>query len=257
MPEGDTIHRAARRVGEALVGREILSVEAPQPRHRLDRLAERLSGRAVRAVEGRGKHLLVRFVGGLALHSHLRMGGLWAVYRPGERWRRSPGRAWIVLRTRDHEVVQFDGPVLELLTDARTRRDPRIASLGLDVLESELDEPLALRRLREDDQTRPVGDALLDQRNVAGIGNIWRSEACFAAGLSPWRPVGEAPDERLPGAVRPARERMGRSAEGSPVRRGRVYGPAGRPCHRCGSLVRSRRMGEWSGIVYWCPECQR
>src|ERR671934_2019354 len=168
MPEGDTVHHAARRVGAALVGQEIVSIETPQKRHLLDRWPERLSGRAVRAVDARGKHLFLRFDGDLTLHSHLRMGGMWGVYRRGERWRRSAHRAWLVIRTPDHEVVQFDGPVLELMTDSRTRFDHRIDGLGPDVLAETLDERAFLRRLREDDPSRGIGDALLDQRNVAG-----------------------------------------------------------------------------------------
>ena len=112
MPEGDTIHYAAARVGAALVGRGINSIETPQPRHSRDRWPERLAGSALRSVNAHGKHLFLRFEGGLTLHSHLRMTGKWGVYRPGERWRRSPRRAWLVIRTDDHEVVQFDGPVL-------------------------------------------------------------------------------------------------------------------------------------------------
>src|ERR671930_100398 len=150
MPEGDTIHSAARRVGAALVGRPIESIETPQPRHALDRWPERLRNRSVRAVDARGKHLFVRFEGDLTLHSHLRMGGSWGVFRRGERWRRSPRRAWLVIRTPDHEVVQFDGPVLELMTDGRTRFDRRLAQLGPDVLADEFDERAFLRRLRED-----------------------------------------------------------------------------------------------------------
>ena len=126
-----------------------------------------------------GKHLFLRFEGDLTLHSHLRMGGAWSVYRRGQRWRRSPRRAWLVIRTPEHEVVQFDGPVLELMTDSRTRFDRLLANLGPDVLAEEFDEAKFLRRLREDDQTRGIADALLDQRNVAGIGNLWKAEACF------------------------------------------------------------------------------
>ena len=140
MPEGDTLHHAAKRVGAALVGNEILAIEAPQPRHRLDRWPERLAGRAVRSVDARGKHLFVRFEGDLTLHSHLRMGGRWSVYRPGQRWTRSPRRAWLVVRTAEHEVVQFDGPVLELMTDSRTRFDLRLAALGPDIVAEEFDE---------------------------------------------------------------------------------------------------------------------
>jgi endonuclease VIII len=159
MPEGDTIHSAARRIGAALVGREIRQIELPQPRHALDRWPERLAGRGVRAVDAHGKHLFLRFDGDLTLHSHLRMRGRWSVYRRGERWRRSAARAWLVIRTDEHEVVQFDGPVLELMTDARTRFDQRLAALGPDLLADDFDERAFLRRLRADGPTRGIGDA--------------------------------------------------------------------------------------------------
>src|SRR5918998_6841365 len=158
MPEGDTIHAAARRVGAALVGKPIEAIETPQPRHALDRWPERLAGRPVRAVDAKGKHLFVRFEGGLTLHSHLRMGGWWGVFGRGQRWRRSPRRAWLVIRTPEHEVVQFDGPVLELMTEGRTRFDRRIAELGPDVIADDFSEQGILRNLRTDDQTRGVGD---------------------------------------------------------------------------------------------------
>src|SRR5918997_5625786 len=154
MPEGDTIHSAARRVGAALVGREIVSIETPQRRHELDRWPERLAGRAVRSVDAHGKHLFLRFEGDLTVHSHLRMGGMWGVYARGRRWSRSPRRAWLVIRTPDHEEVEFDGPVLELMTESRTRFDLRLAALGPDILAPELDEPAFIERLRGDDPTR-------------------------------------------------------------------------------------------------------
>jgi len=138
MPEGDTIHHAARRVGAALVGQAIESIEMPHPRHRLDRWPQRLANRAVESVDAHGKHLFLRFEGGLTLHSHLRMGGKWGVYRRGERWRRATHRAWLVIRTAAHEVVQFDGPVLELMTESRTRFDRRLAALGPDILAPDL-----------------------------------------------------------------------------------------------------------------------
>ena len=194
MPEGDTVHSAARRVGAALVDREIESIETPQPRHRLDRWPQRLAGRAVRSVDARGKHLLLRFEGDLTVHSHLRMGGSWRVYRRGERWRRSQRRAWLILRTAEHEVVQFDGPVLELMTDGRARSDARLAGLGPDIVDEDFDEADYLRRLRDDDPTRGIGDALLDQRNVAGMGNIWKSEGCHLAAIDPWRRLAELSD---------------------------------------------------------------
>jgi endonuclease-8 len=257
MPEGDTIHHAARSVGEALVGREIVSIETPHPRHRYDRWPERLGGRAVRRVDAHGKHLFLRFDGDLTLHSHLRMGGKWGVYRRGERWRRSPRRAWLVIRTPEHEVVQFDGPVLELLTEGRTRFDQRLADLGPDVLADELDERGVLRRLREDDPTRGIGDALLDQRTLAGVGNIWKSESCFLAGVDPWRPLAEVTDEEALTVVREARREMRLSADGRGyLREPAVFERAGLPCPRCGTLVRARRQGDEGRTTYWCPGCQ-
>jgi endonuclease VIII len=261
MPEGDTIHRAARRIDEALVGREILSIETPQGRHRLDRWPERLGGRGVRAVDARGKHLLVRFNGDLTLHSHLRMGGLWGVYRRGERWRRSPRRAWLVIRTAEHEVVQFDGPVLELMTDSRTRFDQRLSGLGPDILADDFLEDRFLRRLREDDQTRPIGDALLDQRNVAGIGNIWKSESCFAAGVDPWRRLRDLSDEEALRIVREGRALMRDSLQAlGPIHTAGngswVFERAGLPCRRCQTLIRARGQGDDNRTTYWCSTCQ-
>jgi endonuclease-8 len=255
MPEGDTIHSAAGRIRDALVGREIEAIETPQRRHGLDRWPERLGGRGVRAVDARGKHLFIRFDGDLTLHSHMRMRGQWAVYRRGERWRRAPHRAWLVLRTHDHEVVQFDGPVLELMTDSRTRFDRRISELGPDVLAEDFDEQRFLRRLREDDPSRGVGDALLDQRTLAGIGNVWKSEGCFLAGVDPWRPLSRASDEEVLEIVRQVRPLMRTSAAGG-RRRPAVYGRAGRPCPRCGTAIRSRGQGDDNRTTYWCPACQ-
>ena len=256
MPEGDAIHSAARRIREVLVGSQIEEIETPQPRHALDRWPERLRGRAVRAVDARGKHLFIRFDGELTLHSHLRMRGRWSVYRRGERWRRSPRRAWLVLRTREHEVVQFDGPVLELMTDSRTRFDQRLASLGPDLLAEEFDERRFVRRLREDDQTRGIGDALLDQRNLAGIGNMWKSEGCFLAGIDPWRPLARVSDEQVLAVVRGLRPLMRRSAAGGGRDDNWVFERTSLPCRRCATLIRSRGQGDDNRTTYWCPSCQ-
>ena len=272
MPEGDTLHHAAKRVGAALVGRDIVAIEAPHPRHHFDRWPERLAGRGVRQVDARGKHLFVRFEGDLTLHSHLRMGGRWSVFGRGQRWTRSPRRAWLVMRTPDHEVVQFDGPVLELMTDSRTRFDLRLAALGPDILAESFDEQDFLRRLREDDPARGIGDALLDQRILAGIGNVWKSEACFMAGVDPWRRTADVGDEEALQVVRGARplmqlsaERGGRIVTRYPgnVRKPRpdedrwVYDRAGMPCRRCGTRIRSRGQGDGNRTTFWCPSCQR
>lgn len=256
MPEGDTIRSAARRVGAALIGKPIVAIETPQPRHAADRWPDRLDGRAVRAVDARGKHLFIRFEGDLTLHSHLRMSGQWGVYRRGERWRRSPRRAWLVIRTEQHEVVEFDGPVLELMTDSRTRFDRRLATLGPDVLAPELDERRFLELLRSDDQSRGIGDALLDQRNLAGVGNMWRAEGCFLAGIDPWRRLADVSDVEALAVVRELRPLMQASAEGRRPQQRWVYDRAGRPCRRCDTPIRARGQGDDNRTAYWCPSCQ-
>jgi endonuclease VIII len=258
MPEGDTIHRAAERIRTALEGRVPERILTPQPRHRHDRWPEKLAGRELRRVDAHGKHLFLRFEGGLTLHSHLRMTGSWGVQREGSTWRRSLRRAWLVIAAGGWEAVEFDGPVLELMSDLRARTDPRLAGLGPDVIGARFDERLFLARLREDDPTRPIGDALLDQRTVAGIGNMWKAESFFAAGVDPWRPTAEVPDEQALAVIAFAREQMSRAVrEGTAARPHAVYRQAGRPCQRCGAKIRERGQWEHNRITFWCPGCQR
>lgn len=259
MPEGDTILRAATRIRPVLEGAVPDEIRTPQRRHAADRWPERLAGRTVTSVDPYGKHLFLRFEGGLALHSHLRMTGAWAVYPDGARWRRSPRRAWLVLRARGSEVVEFDGPVLELMTESRTRFDQRLRALGPDLLADDFDPGRFLLRLRADDQTRTIGDALLDQRNVAGIGNIWKAEGCWGAAVDPWRRVADVRDEEAVAVVADARTRMlaaAGAAPGEPVARN-VYRRGGMPCPRCGAPIASRGQGEDNRTTWWCPGCQR
>jgi endonuclease VIII len=163
-----------------------------------------------------------------------------------------------VLERARYQVVQFNGPVLELMTESRTRFDQRLAALGPDVLASEFDRERFLRRLREDDQTRFLGDALLDQRNVAGIGNIWKAEGCWEAGIDPWRPVAEVTDHEASAIIEAVRPRMRRSATVGPrAIQPQVYGHAGRPCPRCGTAVVARGQGDANRRTYWCPGCQK
>ena len=248
---------AARRVGKALTGAAIESIETPHPRHGKDRWPERLDGAGVRSVDAHGKNLFLRFDNDLTLYSHLRMGGSWGVYPRGGRWHRGRHRAWLVIKTERAEVVQFDGPVLELMTDSRTRFDNRLTQLGPDILAPEFDDQDFLRRLRSDDYTRGSGDALLDQRIIAGIGNIWKSEGCFMARLDPWRKVGDVSDDEALAIVRGIQPGMRASAE----RGGRIpktiHERAGIPCPRCGTKIRSRGQGDDNRTAFWCPECQR
>jgi endonuclease VIII len=258
VPEGDTIAYAARRMRPVLEGAVPDAIRTPQPRHALDRWPERLGGRAVTEIRTHGKHLFICFDGGLVIHSHLRMTGSWAVYPPGRRWRRSPRRAWLVLERGGVQVVQFDGPVLELMTEARARSDQRLAALGPDVLADEFDFASFLRRLRSDDQTRGIGDALLDQRNVAGIGNIWKAEGCWEAEIDPWRPVGEVSDAQARSIIELVRPRMLEAAGFGHMReQPRVFRRAGQPCPRCGSRVLARGQGDDNRTTFWCPGCQR
>ncbi len=261
MPEGDTLHHAALRVGSVLTGHVPDAVETPHPRFGRDRWPERLAGRRVEGVEALGKHLLIRFEGDLVIHSHLRMTGAWRVLRTGERWPRSPRSAWLVIRRGDHQVIQFNGPVLELMTAARARSDPRMAGLGPDIVaQAPFDEARFLRRLREDDQTRGLGDALLDQHIVAGVGNFWKSEGCWLAGVDPWRRLSEVADAEALSVVlgiRPLMQESARHGRQSDYRV--IYDKAGLPCPRCGApaLVRVRGQGDDNRSTYWCPSCQR
>ncbi|MDQ3676015.1 MAG: DNA glycosylase [Actinomycetota bacterium] len=257
MPEGDTIHYAARRI-RPIVDGQIPQLSTPHARLHHDRWPERLAGRRVRSVDAYGKHLFLRFDGELTIHSHLRMTGSWGTYGHDQRRRRGAHRAWLVLRTDCGEVVQFDGPVLELLTESRVRFDRRLAQLGPDILAPDLDEETFVRRLREDDPTRPIGDALLDQRTIAGIGNLWKCEGCFAAAIDPWRPTGQVSDDEALAVVRATRPRMQQSAkDGMQDLHRVVYKATGRPCPRCGAPIRERGQGDDNRPTYWCGGCQR
>jgi endonuclease-8 len=258
VPEGDTIHHAAARIRPVLAGHVPDALRTLHPRFGRDDWPGRLAGRAVTSVDALGKHLFLRFEGGLSIHSHLRMSGAWHVYEQGARWRRSPRRAWLAIRRGDREVVQFDGPVLELMTTARIGLDQQITGLGPDILAPQLDERRILRRLREDDPTRPIGDALLDQRTVAGIGNLWKSEGCWWAQVDPWRPARDVSDDEVLRILRLVRPRMQESAlHGAKARDDQVYGRQGRPCPRCGGAILQRSQGDGNRMTFWCPGCQR
>lgn len=257
MPEGDTIHYAANKIRPVLAGHVPDAIETPHPRFGRDRWPEKLAGRAVKAVDAHGKHLFIRFEGGLVIHSHLRMTGKWRVRDADFQ---APRNTWLILRRDDKLVAQINGPVLELMTAGRSRFDRRLAMLGPDILAPELDEEGILRRLREDDPTRPIGDTLLDQRVLAGIGNLWKVEGCFQAGIDPWRRTGDVTDEEVLEILHATRPRMQQSArDGMQERYKQVYGTAGQACPRCGerSKIRSRGQGDDNRITYWCPRCQR
>lgn len=259
MPEGDTVWLAANRLHAALAGRTLTRSD-----FRVPQLATTdLSGRNVREVVARGKHLLARIDGGLTLHTHLRMDGAWHVYRSGARWRAPGWQARVVLTNVDWEAVGFRLPVVELL---RTGDEARVVGhLGPDLLGPDWDHEEAVRRLRSHPD-KAVGLALLEQRNLAGIGNLYRTEALFLHGVTPWTPVAEAGD--LDELVELTRRLLLRNRDDWPQvttgdsRRGHqhwVFERAGRPCRRCGTRVRTARQGDQpvDRVTYWCPRCQR
>lgn len=243
MPEGDSLHRAARRL-QVLVG-ERVEVETPHPRARLKGLAERLDGRRLESVEAVGKNLLLRFEGGVTLRSHLRMSGRWRVV-PRDRAR--VGQPWLVLRGARHEAVQWNGPVLELGFDPARR-------VGPDILADPPQVDAMVANLRAAEPSAYLGEVLQRQRLVSGIGNAWMAEALWEARVSPWARLGQVEDEKLREALAAAHRLMRDSLEGRRRAR-RVYRRSGRPCAGCGTAIRSRGQGDANRIAYWCPGCQ-
>ena len=242
MPEGDSLYRAARRL-QVLVG-ETVDAESPNPRAQATGVAEHLDGRRLERVEAIGKNLLLSFEGGLVLRSHLRMSGRWTVR---DRDSSTRGRPWLILRGAAREAVLWGGPVLELNKRA-------IRRLGPDILARPPDLDRMVANLRRD-AGREVGDALLDQRLVAGIGNMWKAEALWQAHVSPWWRVGEVTDEELRSVLEDAARMMRRSVDLGREERA-IYRHAGRPCSRCRTIVESRGQGDANRTAYWCPRCQ-
>ncbi len=265
MAEGDTIFRTAEVLRAALVGRRVTAARARgQPGMRSVPDLSRLIGAVVANVEARGKHLLIGFDNGLTVRSHLRMSGSWHRYRPGEPWRRPLRQASAILETSESVAVAFNTPVVELLNDFDLRRSRALTALGPDLLSRSFDADEALRRLRER-HAEELGNALLDQRAVAGIGNVYRSEVAFLEELDPWAPVAAFEDAELLAALRTARRLLqANTSGGTRVTTGSamqgqglwVYGRAGRPCRRCGTRIEVRRQGELARLTYWCPRCQ-
>jgi endonuclease VIII len=244
VPEGDSLRRAALEL-QVLVGVQV-EAETPHPRAAVKRIAERIDGLTLEAAVANGKNLLLRFEGGLVLRSHLRMTGRWRVEPAGTR---RTGLPWLVLRGAGHEAVLWNGPVLELGRAART------GHLGPDILDEPPDIGAMLERMRGVLPTRDLGDALLDQSLVAGIGNIWKAESLWEARISPWRQLADVSDAELEEVLGAAHRLMAASVEGTrPLRR--VYRRAGRACPRCGAVIRSAPQGDNARTTYWCPRCQ-
>ncbi len=269
MPEGDTLFRTAAGLRPYLVGREIRAARAqgpgPVPQVR------RLIGQRVEAVEAHGKNLLIRFDGGLELRTHLRMNGSWHRYRPGERWRRPPGRARLVLEVDGAVAVCFDAPVVELFETRAEHLHGALSRLGPDLLAPEFDAAEAHRRLRDPSRAAlDVAVALLDQRALAGIGNVYKNEVLWIEQVWPFAHVADLDDDALHRLVATARRLLLANAD---PRRGPerittagdrgapgpvyVYGRTGRPCRRCGTPIAVTRQGtDLPRSTYWCPSCQ-
>ena len=268
MPEGDTLVRTADGLRPHLLGRVVTAASA-----RNGAQVDRLVGARVESVEAAGKNLLIRCSNGLEVRTHLRMNGTWHRYRHGEPWRRPAARAVLVIEVPEAVAVCFDAPVVEVLETRAERLHPALAGLGPDLLRDEFDEAEALRRLRDPLRAvTTIAEALLDQRALAGIGNVYRCEVLFIERVDPLAAVASLDDAALLRLVATARrllranagrrrglERIttdgAREAGGAPLW---VYGRAGRPCRRCRTPIRSMSLGhDLPRTLWWCPSCQR
>jgi endonuclease-8 len=240
MPEGDTIFRIARTLDEALTGKVVTRFETVLPR--LER--ESVKGRTVQRVRSVGKNLIIEFSGDLSLRTHLRMHGSWHLYRAGERWRKRRDDMRIVIATDDFEAVGFNIPVAELNS---------VPAVGPDLLGETLDIEEAVRRIRER-AAEEIGNVLLNQHIVAGIGNIYKSEVLYACGINPFTRVEALDDAALQRIVKKGRAILQRSTRERP--RFQVYERSGQPCRRCGTRIEYRKQGTDNRGTYWCPKCQ-
>jgi endonuclease-8 len=260
MPEGDTIHRAATRLKGVLDGQIVERVESRW----LGAGVNSLRGRQIKEVDARGKHLLITFDDGRVLHSHMGMTGSWHIYRPGERWQKPPQRAAISLECPQVCVVCFTPKQLELLTAAGLRRHDYLNRLGPDLLEGPPPEQETLARFRQCNNL-PIGQVVMNQTVIAGIGNVYKSEVLFQLRLHPLTMVGDLSDEQILGLAAKAREMMLQNLSGQPRTtryaldggRFNVYGRSGKPCYDCGTKIELIRQGDLGRTTCFCPGCQR
>lgn len=273
MPEGDTIFRAARTLNRALAGKIIVRFESVLPA--LTRVHEDtpLTGRTVDEVTSVGKHVLMRFSNALVLRTHMRMNGSWHIYRPGERWQRPRRDMRIVLATQDFEAVGFNIPVAEFIEERNLQRHRELRALGSDLLSDEFDEDETVARILSR-KKMAIGDALLNQHLLAGIGNVYKSEVLFACRVNPFDDAGSLAAETVRLLVQTAQRFLRANVSMSlapmttyggfrrtagrdnPSERLWVYGRGGKPCRRCGATISMRKQGSQARVTYWCPECQ-
>ncbi|HWC35654.1 MAG TPA: DNA-formamidopyrimidine glycosylase family protein [Mycobacteriales bacterium] len=259
MPEGDTVWLAAKRMRDALAGHELTETDFRVPRY----ATSDLSGQTVLDVVARGKHMLTRLDNGVTLHTHFEMDGTWRIFAPDQKWTGGPAHEIrIVLSTTNARAVGYRIPVIDLLPTAEEASV--IGHLGPDLLDPGFDADEAVRRLLEHPSIT-IGEALLDQRNLAGIGNLYKAEVLFLTGVNPWTPVGETTN--LPKVVSLARRLLLANRDRDEQittgnrRRGEqtwVYGRAARPCRRCGATVRRADQGPpgRERVTFWCERCQ-
>jgi endonuclease-8 len=273
MPEGDTIFRAARTLHRALAGKPVTGFESVLPP--LNRIHEDapVTGRTIERVSSAGKHLLIHFSGDLVLRTHMRMNGSWHIYRAGERWQRPRRDMRIVLSTADFEAVGFTIPVAEFIDGARLSKHADLRKLGPDVLSDTFDTAKVVENLRSR-PTAQIAEALLNQRVLAGLGNVYKSEVLFMSGVNPFVQVKDLTDAQLSSVVETARRTLKVNVSeglelmttygglrrtthrGAPTERLWVYGRAGLPCRRCGTSISVRKQGIDARLTYWCAQCQ-
>lgn len=263
MPEGDTLYRVAAAIRPVLEGRRI-DAASSSDRTTVDPIdAESLVGVAVTEVAARGKHLMVSMDDGRVVHLHLGMTGSVHVYPLGEPWRKKPSSAALALSTDTHVVVCFSPKLLELVSVTHLRRNRYLQRLGPDLMRHDSDLQAALSRMRVHNAA-PIGEAVMNQTIVAGIGNVYKSETLFIARINPWTLVGELSDERLLNYLSEARRLMRLNrGPGRRVTRFRdggqrhwVYGRTGQPCYVCGARIAVRRQGDTGRTTFWCATCQ-
>jgi formamidopyrimidine-DNA glycosylase len=249
MPEGDTIFRTAEKLRAALKGKRVVSARPDQ--------LKRLAGQTVSDVQPVGKHLMIRFDNGLALHTHMRMRGVWQVYPRGQKATRPDWQLKAILETDDVVAACFAAPVVELIRD----ESAHVGHLGPDILGEEWDVHAVVKRARSLGAAA-IGEVMLDQRVSAGIGNVYRCESLWQLKVNPWKPIDKLTDDELASLFDVARQAMRANLGGDRRRRfpgygkGAVHGRGGRPCPRCGTPIKVRALGEHARLAYWCPACQ-
>lgn len=273
MPEGDTIYRSAAALNRALSGREVVRFESVFPALTRVHADHPLTAMTVERVQSAGKHLLMHFSGGVVLRTHMRMHGSWHIYRPGERWRARRSEMRVLVATAAFEAVGFNIPVAEFIRSRDLATHAVLSRLGPDGLDPRFDRDEAIRRLRSR-PSMPIADALLDQRLLAGLGNVFKSEVLFSCGINPFAAVAELDERQLAQLVDTGRKLLQSNVRpdsngltphtGHRRTTGRdnpeeslwVYGRARLPCRRCSTAIAVRKHGAGARLTYWCPKCQ-